>query len=253
MSNNGAGSDATSPRTNPWLVFLLPFVVFLLVGSLEPTPEKLGGAGLGLSIPYRAYAWVYTAKIVLTALAVAFVLPGYRQFPLRVSPLAVAVGVVGIVVWVGLGKLDLEERILGPLGLGQFLGLGERSAYNPLDKLADRPAWARTFLAVRFFGLAALVPLVEEGFLRGFLLRFIQQRDWWKVPFGQGGALVVAVAAGYGMVSHPAELVAAAAWFSMVTWLMLRTRNFWDCVAAHAVTNLLLGVYVVWSGEWHFM
>jgi len=31
---------------------------------------------------------------------------------------------------------------------------------------------------------------------------------------------------------------------------MVRTRNFWDCVAAHAVTNLLLGVYIVAAGQW---
>jgi hypothetical protein len=34
---------------------------------------------------------------------------------------------------------------------------------------------------------------------------------------------------------------------------MLRTRNIWDCVAAHATTNLLLGIYVVATGEWWLM
>ena len=47
---------------------------------------------------------------------------------------------------------------------------------------------------------------------------------------------------------HPAELLAAAVWFSLVTWLMLRTPSIWDCVVAHATTNLLLGLYVVWAG-----
>ena len=51
------------------------------------------------------------------------------------------------------------------------------------------------------------------------------------------------------MLYHqPGEFLAAAVWFGMVTWLMVRTRNIWDCVAAHAVTNVLLGIYVVtWS------
>ena len=35
----------------------------------------------------------------------------------------------------------------------------------------------------------------------------------------------------------------------MITWLMLRTRNIWDCVAAHAITNLILGIYVVVVGH----
>ena len=69
------------------------------------------------------------------------------------------------------------------------------------------------------------------------------------------GLWISALAAGViaPVLLHPAEMVAAAVWFSMVTWLMLRTRNIWDCVAAHAVTNLLLGAYVVTTGEWQFM
>jgi hypothetical protein len=55
------------------------------------------------------------------------------------------------------------------------------------------------------------------------------------------------------MLLHPAEALAAAVWFSLVTWLMVKTRNIWDCVAAHAVTNLLLGFYVLYTGEWRFL
>jgi hypothetical protein len=40
------------------------------------------------------------------------------------------------------------------------------------------------------------------------------------------------------------------AWFSLVTWLMTKTRNIWDCVAAHSVTNALLGAWVLYSGDW---
>jgi membrane protease YdiL (CAAX protease family) len=39
----------------------------------------------------------------------------------------------------------------------------------------------------------------------------------------------------------------------MVTWLMVRTRNIWDCVVAHALTNLILGIYVVTTGTWRLM
>jgi membrane protease YdiL (CAAX protease family) len=51
------------------------------------------------------------------------------------------------------------------------------------------------------------------------------------------------------VIYHP-EKLAALVWFSLVTWLMWRTRNIWDCVAAHAVTNLLLGIYVVTQHQW---
>jgi hypothetical protein len=34
---------------------------------------------------------------------------------------------------------------------------------------------------------------------------------------------------------------------------MYQTRSIWDCVAAHAVTNLLLGLWVLASGDWYFL
>ena len=110
-----------------------------------------------------------------------------------------------------------------------------------------------TFLAVRFLGLVAVVPLVEEFFLRGFLMRFVMEHDWWKVPFGKADKLAIILGTAVPMLTHPGELLAAAVWFSMITWLMLRTRSIWDCVLAHAVTNLILGIYVVCSGTWRLM
>ena len=84
-------------------------------------------------------------------------------------------------------------------------------------------------------------------------MRYIMEREWWKVPFGDVTPAAVVAGTVVPMLMHPAELAAAVVWFSMVTWLMTRTRNIWDCVAAHAVTNCLLGVYVVYSGDWYFM
>lgn len=130
---------------------------------------------------------------------------------------------------------------------------GKRSAFDPLAQLKDRPAWAYTFLAIRLVGLALVVPVIEEFFLRGFVMRFVVEADWWKVPFGTANRLAIVVGTAVPVLMHPQEALAAAVWFSAITWLMLRTRNIWDCVAAHAVTNLLLGVYVVASGNWWLM
>ena len=49
-----------------WMMFLLPFLVFMLVGPLEPTPDQPGGNAIGLSIPYASYPWLYAVKIALT-------------------------------------------------------------------------------------------------------------------------------------------------------------------------------------------
>jgi hypothetical protein len=236
------------------VTFVLPLLVFMLVGSLEPKPPDAGSADASTAIPYGYYPAVYTAKIVLTVAAMLFVLPGYREFPFRVSPLAVLVGVVGVVAWVGLCALALEEKLLAPVGLDGLLGLGTRSAFNPFEQLRDHPAaWAWAFLAVRFFGLVVVIAVAEEFFLRGFVMRFVMQPNWWEVPFGKVNAVAVVVGTAVPMLMHPGELLAAAVWFSLVTWLMVRTKRIWDCIVAHAVTNLLLGVYVLLSGQWHLM
>lgn len=261
-------------RKNPWLVFLLPFLVFMLVGSFEPAKRRDGQSGSGswidLGIDYSHYPLIYTAKIVLTIAAMIYVMPGYRQIPCRTVPalqpggnadggnksstdesarrstagnqfaMAALIGIVGAVAWIALayGQHDLLRR------LGWSLPFGERSAFNPLVEIENR-AWACGFLAIRFFGLVAIVPIIEEFFLRGFLMRFLMADNWWAIPIGTVNRLAVIAATLYPMLTHPGELVAAALWFSAVTWLLVRTRNLWACVAAHATTNLLMGVFVL--------
>jgi len=241
-----------------WLPFLLPFVVFMLVGTSEPTsPDSTGGAWLGLQIPYAYYPWIYSLRIVLTLAAMLLVLPGYREFSFRITFWSPLVGVVGVILWIGLCRLDLEQLYLQPffkqLDLDGFIVAGKRAEFNPLVQLADQPLGAWSFLVVRFVGLALIVPVIEEFFLRGFIMRFVMAGQWWKIPFGQVTRTAVIVATAYGILTHPAELLAAAVWFSLVTWLMVKTKSIWDCIMAHAVTNFLLGVYVVASGNWRLM
>ena len=35
-------------------------------------------------------------------------------------------------------------------------------------------------------------------------------------------------------------------------WMLLRTRDIWAVAIAHAITNGLLGIYVVWAEKWQF-
>src|SRR3954466_12836535 len=110
---------------HPWLTFLLPFIVYMAVGAFAPASPKApvqlpNGASRPapntnwFGLEYRQYPIVYTAKIVLTIAAMVFVFPGYRRFPLRVSPLAIVVGVIGVVLWIALCQLRLEQKLLEP-------------------------------------------------------------------------------------------------------------------------------------------
>jgi CAAX prenyl protease-like protein len=197
---------------------------------------------------------VYTIKIALVMATMAALWPGYRQFPLRFSPLAPAAGAAGAVVWISLCKLDLERVAFELVGLDSLAGFGQRSGFDPLAHFRDQPLLAYGFLAVRFWGLAVIVPVIEEFFLRGFVMRYFIRHDWWNVPFGTLSPAAIVAGTLVPMLTHPTtELFAVVVWFSMVTWLMWRTRNMWDCVVAHAVTNLLLGVWVVARGDWYLL
>ncbi len=252
-------------RTNPWIVCLLPFVVFMLIGSLEPVPPAPaaeGGAAataakpwLDLGIEYRHYPLVYAAKIALTVVAMIFVWPGYRQYTRRISFLGLGVGIIGAAVWIALATWQRQwmPLLADKTGIEWFKTLGERSAFNPVEQLRDQPTLAYGFLAVRFLGLAIVVPIIEEFFLRGFLMRFVMKERWWEVPFGNVTRLAVIVGTAIPVLMHPQEALAALVWFSAVTWLMIRTRSIWDCILAHAVTNLLMGIYVIATGNWWLM
>ena len=248
---------APAPRRwwgrHPWVAPVLPLLIYSVLGALEPSPGQSGGRAVGLAVPYKAYPLVYTLKIGLTLAAIALVLPGYPRPLRRPSMTALAVGAVGVLVWIGLWRLGLDRWLLGLVGFAgpaeKLASLAARPAFNPFSEMGDGRALAWAFLAVRFAGLIAIVPLIEEFFLRGFLMPLVVADDWSSVPFGRVNAAAIAVSLIIPALAHPAEMLPAVAWFGMGTWLMVKTRNFWDCVAAHAVTNLLLGVYVVTAGQ----
>jgi CAAX prenyl protease-like protein len=245
--------DDRRPPPHAWLAYVLPLAVFLVVGSLEPTREQPGGAALGLAIPYAAYPVVYGLKILATVAALAWAWPAYRQFPRRVGPLAIGVGLVGAVVWIVLARLRLEAELLDWLGLQGWMKVGARSGFNPLAELPNRPLAAWSVLGLRLFGLVAVVAVAEEVFLRGFVMRLVVAEDWQRVPFGRATTASLVAGTLVPMLMHPGELLAAAVWFTLVTWLMVRTRSLWDCIAAHAVTNLGLAVYALASGHWELL
>ena len=192
------------------------------------------------------YPSTYVIIIAGTAILLALAFPGYFKTKFSVSWWGLIVGVVGIVVWIGL--VEIDRRFIH---LGEYMSPHGRDAFNPLQELKGNPSWMWQFMTIRFAGLVLIVPFIEEFFLRGWLMRYIDDPDWDQIPIGAAGQWAILGVVGYGVLSHVGEPLAAAAWFGMVTWLYLKTKSIWDCVLAHAVTNLLLGIFVVWTGSWY--
>jgi CAAX prenyl protease-like protein len=108
------------------------------------------------------------------------------------------------------------------------------------------------FIAVRVLESAVLVPILEELFWRGWVMRWMIRSDFESVPLGQYTALSFwGVAILFAMEHGPyweVGLIAGVAY----NWWLVRTRNLADCMLAHAVTNALLAGYVLAFNQWQY-
>jgi uncharacterized protein len=222
------------PPKRPF-AFVLPFVLYLLGTSLI--------ASLGLAW----YPIAYTAVVALVGGVTWGLLR--REKILSVHGkigLGVVVGVVGIAAWIALSHLHLEHWV--SQWLPDFLKPSDRVGYNPFENLKSVGViWG--FVFVRVVGIAILVPMIEEIFWRGFLLRWLIDPDWERVPIGaftlnSSLTLVVLFA-----LAHP-EWLAASVYCVLLNGLLYWKRDLWLCVVAHATSNFLLAIYVLATGNW---
>ncbi|BDI29245.1 hypothetical protein CCAX7_12960 [Capsulimonas corticalis] len=213
-----------------WLHYVVPFALFLLLTSLEPF----------FSAHYPAFYAFKIAAVAATLLIFRPTEPPANKLSVTNALLAVVVGAVMTGVWV---TLDPHTPHLALLG--------HREEYNPFTKIADVNGRS-AFLSIRFIGLVAVVPLIEELFYRGFLLRFVTDMDnFRRVPEGVFNGMALAVNIVLFALSHPEWLVAAI-FSAAMCGLIWKTRDLRACILAHAVCNLLLGIYVVHFGAWKY-
>ncbi len=235
LDGTAGAPDARWFTRHRWVPYVLPLVMYLLTDW---------------ALARYSYPLATAVQLVATLGAVWLVAPVYRAAPGRVTGLAVVVGIVGGVLWIATCRLGWEARLLTVIGRADWVAAVARPGFDPWTALGDTPWGLAAFLVVRFLGLVLVVPVAEEFFLRGFVMRFFVRVEWWTIPWGEVTWAMAAVGTLYGVLSHPAEWIAAALWFSLITLLYARTRSIWDCVVAHAITNGLLGTYIVLWQDW---
>jgi CAAX prenyl protease-like protein len=188
------------------------------------------------------YPVVYAIKVAIVAVLAWMCRSTWRDLAPRPGPgalaLATALGLGVAAIWVGLDGHYPELPFLG----------GKRSSFNP--NVMPRAGMV-AFVAVRLLGLVVLVPLIEELFWRSFLMRWVIDQDFARVPIGRVTPLAAAVTSVAFGLAHPEwlpGLITGLAW----AWLVWQTRSISACVASHAVANLALGLYVIATGDWKY-
>jgi CAAX prenyl protease-like protein len=220
-----------TPRAS-WIPYAAPVAAFLLLTQAE---ALLSGSAL----PW--YPLGYTAKVLAVSAVAWLTRSTWRDLSPRPAPgsglLAIAVGLLVMLLWV---LLDGHYPML-PFG-------GTRTGFNP-GML--RPPWRAAFLLIRFYGLVLLVPAIEELFWRSFLMRWMENARFWRVPLGRVTPVAAAGTSVLFASAHPEWLPALLAGL-LWAWLLHRTRSVAACVASHMTANLALGVYVLATGSWRF-
>lgn len=220
------------------LPLVVPFVLYL-VGSAWLAKFPTNWYWLG-------YACVATTSFLALVLLLS---TNQREKLFRVHAnigIGIAIGIAGIVLWIGFSHLRLEQHVAGYLP--SWLQPGERAGFNPWDQLEGRLAIG-AFLGVRIIGIAVVVPLVEELFWRGFLLRWSIDPDWENVSLGYFTWRSCFTVTALFTLAHP-EWLAAASYCLLINGLLYWKKDLWQCIIAHAVSNLLLVFYVLATDNW---
>ncbi|HMB08191.1 MAG TPA: CAAX prenyl protease-related protein [Isosphaeraceae bacterium] len=229
--------EAAGAPTRPALPYVIPMAAFLALTAVEGMlPPDAGGRPGALWYPLT-----YTLKVaIVTGLAWAC-----RSAWRDLAPPPGA-GVVGLSTLLGLAVTAAWVGLDGHYPT--LASLGARTAFDP-EMLPPVERWA--FLAVRFAGLVALVPLIEELFWRSFLMRWVIDDEFTKVSIGRVTPAALAATSGLFALAHPEwlpALLTGLAW----AWLVWRTKSLSACVISHATANLALGLYVIATGAWKF-
>lgn len=101
--------------------------------------------------------------------------------------------------------------------------------------------------AFRFARAALIVPIVEELFWRGYLMRWCINRDFpQNVPLGQGSWLsYIVVTAAFMFAHNPADYAGAFVYGTIAYLLVVRTKCLLPVIIMHAVANLIMGVCAI--------
>ena len=209
---------------SPLVARVVPFVLFVALTALQ------GKFGL-------SYYGVYCAKTFVGIFLIWLIWPIVTEMRWAFSWEALAIGIFVAVFWIGLDPYCPKWMKVDHV-------------WNPhVDLGADA---ALAYIAIRILGSTLVVPHMEEVFFRSFLYRYVIKADFMAIPlnhFNVRSFLITSILFG---VEHGNQWIAGILCGFCYQWLVLRKNRLGDAITAHAISNLLLGAYVAWKGQWQF-
>ncbi|HEX5372394.1 MAG TPA: CAAX prenyl protease-related protein [Aquabacterium sp.] len=212
----------------------VPFFLFMALLALR---GQLPADGSGFIDP----RWVYGLSVLVVSGSLLWFWRRYGELARGLGLswqewlLSIAVGVVVYLLWV---RLDHPWMMLGEA----------TASFKPVDA-EGQLIWS--LVIVRWIGAALMVPVMEELFWRSFLMRWVDNPDFEQVDPRRTTLKAVVLSTVVFMLAHTQWLAAIVAGLAYA-WLYRRTGKLWAPIVAHAVTNGVLGIWVVIWGNWQF-
>jgi exosortase E/protease (VPEID-CTERM system) len=219
-----SGNSIAENRVAPYVV---PFLVLVATGMLT---KAFSSGGVDA---------FYFIRVVTAAGALIYFWNTYRERDIlqwNWSLHAVANGAAVFAVWI------LMEAIVGnsagPARAEHAAGLANMSALGST-------AW----IALRIVGSVLVVPIAEELAFRGYLMRRLQTAEFEQLPMGTFSWFAfIASSVCFGAL-HGRWIAATIAGMAYALVLCRRGRLS-EAVLAHATTNALIAVQVLYIGDW---
>ncbi len=178
---------------------------------------------------------IYPIKTVLVTASLIYFWNVYKEeIRFSFNLLAVISGVVVFFIWV------LPEGLYPQIGHSEF---------NPYEQASGYGVYL--VIAFRLIGATLVVPLMEELFWRSFVLRYAISSDFKSLPLGRFSwfsFIFVSILFGF---EHHRWLVGIVAGM-VYAGILYHRRNLFDPILSHAITNFLLGLYVISTQQWSF-
>ena len=211
---------------------IAPFGAYVFFMILEDMLLKFGWEPSELRM-------LYAVKIAVVAGLLWAMRSAYSELRwpggagLRVWFAALVAGIVVFIAWINL--------------TAGWMVMGESVGFDPREN--GEIDWF--LVTVRIIGAALVVPVMEELFWRSFLMRWIENPNFLTVNPAQVGMKALGISAALFALAH--SLWLAGLFAGMVYGLLyIRSKTLWLPILAHAVTNGILGVWVVITGNWGF-
>lgn len=220
---------------NPRAVFarLLPFAAFIVLLALE---SSLGQLFTWLQVDIK---WTYFIRVAAVLALLCYFWADFIELTQRPAKsdfvYAAIAGSIVFIIWI----FPYPSWLVG----------NDTTGFNPYRGGDD--VTAILWISIRLMGAVLIVPVMEELFWRSYITRWFDNTNFLSVsPEKISGYAYIGGACLFAIEHH---LWLAGLLAGLVYGELYKTyKNLWVPISAHAVTNALLGAWVVFTGQWNY-